>query len=221
MRGLLLIALAFVWAGVVLSYSRAGLAAAVIGSAIAGIGLWGRKPKLLLLVGSLLVPTVVLLYQDVRAPGARLRNLAVDMGSDRGRLPVWGAAAVMAADHWALGTGFGSFDAAFPLYRPPSIDARWQHAHNDWLQSAVEGGWLTPLLVVAVGIPVLRRRSANKSSRLAQAIRLGALAALVAVALHSLVDFPLKIPAVAVLAAVLVGIRCGEVPVQSRIGGVG
>ena len=127
----------------------------------------------------------------------------------------------MAADHWAIGTGFGSFHAAFLLYRPPSIHARWQHAHNDWLQSAAEGGWLTPILVLAIGVPVFRRRGEMTDSRLARAIRLGALAGITAVALHSFVDFPLKIPAVAVLAAVLIGIRCGNIPVQARIGRVG
>ncbi|MEE8411246.1 MAG: O-antigen ligase family protein, partial [Acidobacteriota bacterium] len=221
LRVLSLGGLGCIWIGVVLSYSRAGLAVAVIGTAFAGFGLWGKRLALWLLVGSLAIPTVFLLYQDVRAPGARLGDLAVDVRSDRGRLPAWRSTARMAADHWMIGTGFGSFDAAFPLYRPPSIRARWQHAHNDWLQSAAEGGWLTPILVLAIGVPVFRRRGATTSSKFACAIRLGALAGILAVALHSFVDFPLKIPAVAVLAAVLIGIRCGKIPQQARIGGVG
>lgn len=221
LRALLLAGLGCIWIGVVLSYSRAGLAVAMIGTGIAGFGLWSKRLTLWLVVASLAIPTVFLLYQDVRAPGARLSDLAVDVRSDRGRLPAWGGAARMAADHWAIGTGFGSFHAAFLLYRPPSIRTRWQHAHNDWLQSAAEGGWLTPILVLAIGVPVFRRRGETTDSRLARAIRLGALAGITAVALHSFVDFPLKIPAVAVLAAVLIGIRCGNIPEQARIGRVG
>ncbi len=221
LRALLLAALGCIWIGVVLSYSRAGLAVAVIGTAIAGFGLWGRRLLFWLLVGSLAIPTVFLLYQDVRAPGARLSDLAVDARSDRGRLPVWRETTRIAIDHWAIGTGFGSFDAAFPLYRPASIHVRWNHAHNDWLQAAAEGGWLTPILLLAIGVPVFRRRAGRSSSRLARAIRLGALAGLLAVALHSLVDFPLKIPAIAVLAAILIGIRCGKIPAHERSGGVG
>jgi putative inorganic carbon (HCO3(-)) transporter len=220
LRALLLGGLGCIWIGVVLSYSRAGLAVAVIGTAIAAFGLWGRRLMFWLLVASLVVPTVFLLYKDVRTPGARLGDLAVDVRSERGRLPVWKETARMATHHWALGTGFGSFDAAFSLYRPSSIQERWQHAHNDWLQSAAEGGWWTPLLLVAIAIPVFRRRGKTSTSKLAIAIRLGALAGIVAVALHSVVDFPLKIPAVAVLAAILIGIRCGEIPAQVRIGKV-
>jgi len=221
LRVLLLSGLGCIWVGVVLSYSRAGLAVAVIGTAVAGFGLRGKRLALWLLVGSLAIPTVFLLYQDIRAPGERLGDLAVDVSSDSGRLPAWRATASMAADHWALGTGFGSFDAAFPLYRPPSIHVRWQHAHNDWLQSAAEGGWVTPILVLAIGVSVFRRRGTTTTSRLARAIHLGALAGIVAVALHSFVDFPLKIPAVAVLAAVLIGIRCSKIPATARIGGAG
>jgi len=221
LRALLFVGLSCIWIGVVLSYSRAGLAVALIGAAFAGFGLWGKRPLLLLLIATLAIPTVFLLYQDVRAPGARLGDLALDARSDRGRLPVWGGVVRMAGDHWALGTGFGSFDAAFPLYRAPAIDMRWQHAHNDWLQAAAEGGWLTPILVVAIGVPVFRRRSTTAGSRLVRAIRLGALAGVAAVALHSFVDFPLKIPAIAVLAAVLIGIRCGRIPAQARIEGAG
>ena len=220
LRALLFVGLSCTWIGVVLSYSRAGLAVALIGTAIAGFGLWGKRPVLWLLIGSLAIPTVFLLYQDVRAPGARLGDLAEDARSDRGRIPVWGGVIRMAADHWVIGTGFGSFDAAFPLYRPPSIDMHWQHAHNDWLQAAAEGGWLAPLLIMAIGVPVFRRRGTTTHSRLARAIRLGALAGIAIVALHSFVDFPLKIPAIAVLATILIGIRCGRIPTQARIGGV-
>ena len=73
-------------------------------------------------------------------------------------------------------------------------------------------------ILVAIAIPVFRRRRKTSNSKLASAIRLGALAGIAAVALHSVVDFPLKIPAVAVLAAILIGIRCGEIPAQVRIG---
>jgi O-antigen ligase len=194
-----------IWTGVVLSYSRAGLVAALLGAGLMTALQWRRRWAVWLLVLALAAPTVVLLYRDLRAPGARLASLAVDVAADTGRIPVWGATAAMARDHFGLGTGFGTFDSAFPLYRPPTIHARWQHAHNDWLQSAAEGGLITTLLLAALLVVVLWPAAATGRAR---ALLLAAAAGIAAIAFHSLSDFPLRIPAVAVLLAALAGARC-------------
>lgn len=211
-RALLLAGVGCMWMGIVLSYSRAGMVVALIATTLAAARLWRKRWTLWVLIASLAIPTCFLLYQDIRTPGARMNELTAHAVSDTGRLPVWKATAEMARDHWVIGTGFGSFDGAFPLYRPASTHMRWQHAHNDWLQSVAEGGVLTLLLLLAIGLPVFRRRRGAAGCERSEAIRFGALAGIVGLALHSLVDFPARIPAVAVLLAILIGIRCGVIP---------
>ena len=91
------------------------------------------------------------------------------------------------------------------------VAPRFDHAHNDWLQSWVEGGILAFACVVA--LPGLlffkddrRRPVTGPSVRVTAATAAG----LAALAVHSLMDFSLRIPAVAVLAACLAGVLAGQ-----------
>jgi len=100
-----------------------------------------------------------------------------------------------------LGTGLGTFESAFAPRRPPGVELRWTHAHSDWLEAAIEGG--LPVLCAVAGIALLVVRHLLRAAR--GAVPAALAAALLALAIHAAVDFPLRIPAVAVVAAVLVG----------------
>ena len=207
-----LFAAVVIWIGVILSYSRAGLAVALLASVIAGTTLGrGRRRWALALLGTLLLPTVYLMYLDVNAPGARLGQLGRDLAPTASRPLVWKATARIAADLPWTGSGLGTFENAFPAYRPPGVRAHWDHAHNDWLQAAAGGGVLVPAAFVALAWLLLypRRDRGERSSAL-RVVSGCAAAGIAAMALHSLVDFSLRIPAVPVLLVILAAIRLGS-----------
>ena len=204
------VAVACCWIGVVLSYSRAGFAVALLGVVTLAMLVWRRRSAVLLLVVLLSIPTLFLLAKEVRSPGTRFERLSADVQSESGRWPVWQATGRMAIEHPLLGVGFGGFDSAFPLYRPAAIQVRWQHAHNDWLQLAAEGGFLALLLMLAAAATLLWPPRRIDIDGKQFAIEIALFASLLVVALHSFVDFPLKIPAIAVLTAAVIGMRVAK-----------
>jgi hypothetical protein len=191
-----------IWSGIVLSTSRGGMAAALLGALILFCGRMRQRGQVWLLLFALLLPTTFLAYQGLAQPGARFAELDRELADGGGRLAVWRAASqlALAAPWW--GTGLGTFGSVFALVQPPSVLLRFQHAHNDWLQAAVEGGIPTVLAFLALLVILLWP---SASTRI---VGLGAGAAIAACALHALIDFSLRIPAVAALAAVVAGLRC-------------
>ncbi len=109
------------------------------------------------------------------------------------------------------GSGLGTFAAVFPAFQPPGVRGFVEHAHNDYVQLFMECGGL---FVVLGGLAVTRMaRQVARLARLARTTGLDAPALLqascglgvLAVLLHSWVDFNLRIPANAMLAAFLLG----------------
>jgi O-antigen ligase len=193
--------------GILLSYSRGGLAAALIGVAFLVLNLSKSRRRLALVLALLLAPAIILCWQEVRAPGARFITDTTEIASLNSRVPVWRTTIGMLPSHMPLGTGFGTFEDAFRLNQPAELGARWTHAHNDWLQVALEGGALALLVVllmllVVFGSRLTRAPVPTESSTL----RAAALAGIAAIVFHSLIDFPLRIPAVPVLLVTLVAV---------------
>lgn len=85
-----------------------------------------------------------------------------------------------------FGFGLGTFEIAYPAYAIFDAGVLINHAHNDWAQWAAEGGIPFFLLLLSIAArtagPAIRSRWG-----------LGVLAVFV----HSIVDFPMQIPAIA------------------------
>jgi O-antigen ligase len=108
------------------------------------------------------------------------------------------------------GHGLGSFSQVFPLYADVKT-FNSDKAHNDWLEAVFELGWPAALLWFAVlaslGLRCLVgffRRGRD------QVYPLVGFCACVLVGLHSLVDFSLQIPAVAVTFSALLGVGVAQ-----------
>jgi O-antigen ligase len=100
-------------------------------------------------------------------------------------------------DFPVLGTGAGSFYGTYLRYRTPR-DGYFDHAHNDYVEIAADFGLLGlgllgafVALTLATGVRVLVKRR----SSLPRGIAFGSLMAMVALIIHSWVDFNLQIPA--------------------------
>jgi hypothetical protein len=147
------------------------------------------------------------------------------------RVAIWRNTLPLVADFGVFGAGAGAFGRAMLAYQQtrvfvPHLGTEWffNHAHNHYLQLAVEGGLLLTLPFVAIVVLFARlvaRRLREDAGEL-RAVRLGAVAGLAGVAAQSVWDVPLTMPAAAVLAAVLAALatyrRCataGELRTQN------
>lgn len=116
------------------------------------------------------------------------------------RFLLLGPMAAMAREYFPVGAGFGSFVSAFKIAEPLSNlnPAYWNHAHNDFLELAIEAGLpgvvLLTLFVAWWGTCSLSvwRGATGTSDRMSRG-RLGSIIiALLGVA--SLTDYPLRTP---------------------------
>jgi O-antigen ligase len=134
------------------------------------------------------------------------------------RRDLWIAAEQMWRDHFWWGTGPAHFNYVFPSYRPGRIQMQPDRAHNDYLNLLADwgtiGGIITLAGMTALGAGLWQTRrhvrraekefSSGYSNRFA--FFLGASASLLALAVHSIVDFNLHIPANAILGVTLLAL---------------
>lgn len=203
-----------IWSGILLSFSRAGIALGLMATVLVPIVSGTGRRRILVAAAALLVPlSVVLLWQDVRLPAERLIGPeAADIASEA-RFPVWAATADLAAAYPAMGSGLGTFRSLFAIHQPPGVIGRWDHAHNDWLQGALEGGipmlflGVAALAVSAAALYAVARRGGRRAS-----LSAAAGTAVGCAALGALVDFGLRIPAIAILAVIAAAVLAANVP---------
>ncbi len=205
--------------GILLSFSRGAFAAALLAILVYLLARRGAGIRRSVLVLMILIPVILLTWQSVRAPGERFIEDLENTYSVGGRLPAWKASLRMVPDNPLFGTGFGTFEHAFPTYQPPELRGYWDHLHNDFLQFLIEGGIVTFILVLLFLLLLfypVRKPGINEQE--APPFRASILGGLAAVLLHSLVDFPFRIPAIAVMTAFLVGLYIGSESCMERNG---
>jgi O-antigen ligase len=133
-------------------------------------------------------------------------------GGDPGRVAIWTDALASAGRHFPAGSGLGTF--AFAFRRSEAYFPRHtvDHAHCDWLEFLVELGLPgTLLLAVSIGLILVLgcRRAKDGQPDPLGPLRAACVLAAGAILLHSSVDFPLQIPALAALLSVLLGCAAG------------
>ncbi len=114
------------------------------------------------------------------------------------RAATYGATLRMFTDRFFYGIGVGGFAYAFPYYQPDTLPGYYSHAHCDWLEYLSELGIVGSSLLVALVYTVLRPPAGTERSPYAAGFGLG----LSGVALHAIFDFPLHIPAIALVTTV-------------------
>ncbi len=103
--------------------------------------------------------------------------------------------------------GPGTFVIAYPAYQTPGHPVLSIHAHNDYLQFIADTG-IFIFLVLLWGLFFLFKTGFLKlksQSRQTRGLTLGTMSAVFAIAIHSLSDFNLHIPANIILFTVLAG----------------
>ena len=130
-------------------------------------------------------------------------------------------------DHPAWGIGPGTFPAAFPYYQSAAFEGRSiLHAHCEPIQFLVEFGVAGALIVlVAVALALSARGpspavATGEIPPFAELERRAFGFGLLGLGLHCLIDFPLRIPLIALLAATWAGVWVGTAPLRKEEGPV-
>jgi O-antigen ligase len=138
----------------------------------------------------------------------QLRGDHMIISSAPPRPAAWLTALRMASDHPLMGHGPGSWVYESSLYsNDPIVNTFYQHrqfAHHDLLQTAAEWGGLAAVAWLLLWVGGIYR--AAKHSLTDRPDDMGLILALVAVALHSLVHFPLQIPALQIWTTLALGL---------------
>jgi len=152
---------------------------------------------------------------------SRYRRAFTSQGNlnDDLRYTLWRPTYEMWRDHVGWGVGPGHYDTRFRQYRPESVQLSPDHAHNDYLELLADYGVAGAAIVAAawllLGLGTAKtwryvwpatgdlggKQGSNKF-----AFVLGATLGLVALLVHSVVDFNLHIPANAILAITLMAL---------------
>jgi O-antigen ligase len=207
------------------SLSRGGTIALVAGGAcFAALALLRGRPAtgrrrggavpwsslvLAAVLGSILVAVV--------PPEARDRIRSLSGASFR--LDTWRDSLRLAASSPVVGHGVGSFHDAYPRFKRGHGIVRVEHAENDYVETLAETGGAGLFLALAGAILLLAagaRGLSGTPDRAVRGIGTGALAALGALAVHSGVDFNLRIPSNAALAALAAAAAAGAAGVRPR-----
>lgn len=123
--------------------------------------------------------------------------------SVQSRGEIWGKTAEAIAANFPVGSGLGTFPAVYRLHENPlEVGSTFvNHAHNEYLELALETGILGMLLLLGFlvwwGATALRIWRSPLSSRFARAATIASAAMLA----HSIVDYPLRNAALASLFA--------------------
>jgi O-antigen ligase len=205
----------------VLTRSRMGNAAFLLALFCVAVPVLLLKGRLrlrgLLLLGSIVLLDVLFVGQLVGFDevAQRLNRTAIDTvaGETEESLEDRSAPAqlalTMVAERPWLGRGAGTFYTTFPQYASPQARLYYDHAHNDYVQLAVEVGLIgVALLASAVVFSVVRavqvlRRPLTSSD---MGMALGVLMAVFAVLVQAFVDFHFQLPANALLFVVVLAI---------------
>ncbi len=212
-------------AGLGASISRAGWVCAASSLLLLLVLLVKRHPfyriPALIALATLLGGGVFFYYKSAEAQRriAKMAPSEDNVISESGiRLLIWKSAVQMWKEHPWVGVGPAHFDYRFPAYRSPYVQARPGRVHNDYLNTLADWGVVGfSLIMTALGLftaGVLRcwkyvQHSSNTLSSKPSnrsALVLGGAIGIAAIALHSLADFNLHIPANAMVAVTLIAL---------------
>lgn len=207
---ILYIALAAVALGVIRSRAGVVLFPPVLGASL--LAAWvaagrGRpRPLLLGLIGGAALAVTAV---GVFAAAPLLQRFDPN-GAPEGRFENWPIVAEAAQTYLPLGSGLGSFDPVYRSVEPlEQLDPTFfNQAHNDYLETWLEAGWLGAALIIGFFVWFARRMwtawrapvSTERDLQRAATIAIGA------VMVHSAADYPLRTAAIATVFALCCGL---------------
>lgn len=115
-------------------------------------------------------------------------------------------------DYWLTGSGAGTFYTVFPEYRNIEIgNAFYYHAHNDYIEFVSDFGIIGTALLGCFVFSALKRNITcitGKKSQWQAVFAYASIFVSLALAIHSLVDFPLRAPAYTLAYLSIISVNC-------------
>jgi len=187
--------------------SRAGFAASFTGLSVAGValvaaGYLSRRKALVAAIALALLAVVVTLGNSHIL--GRIAAVETDLGS---RTEIMAVALQASMENPLYGIGAGNFQSYFEVHGDERFDKRFRQAHNSYVENLAELGWPATIAgMVGLALIALRLAGRLQQRPKASVVACAVLGAVAQMAAHSLVDFPLQIPALALAFAALLGV---------------
>ncbi len=115
-----------------------------------------------------------------------------------GRIDIWKDSLNIFKDFSITGAGIGTFSDIYPAYKSILRDHFVNYAHNDYLELAIEGGIFSLLLAVCFIFSISLksyRMFLNRRDAFAVYMYMGSITGIIALLIHSVVDFNLHVGA--------------------------
>lgn len=199
--------------GLLVSHSRGAWLATIVAT-IAILIVARRHVSARLAAGLVAIPVLVCLAiiavpRNVAPIAEQIENqLSADYVYADGRWEHWKEGFRTAKKYFPVGSGLGTYGYATLAEQRSDTRLWFREAHNHYLETLTEQGVTGLLILVCGGLLLLRYSRAllnNQISRQRSAVGLAGLAAIVAIAVQSIIDFVVIIPAVMFLYAALFG----------------
>lgn len=215
-------ALAIVLLTGVLTFSRGGIAAVLLVSAISFFAAGFEIRTLVRLavpIASFMCIGVVLFGTEMlEAKWNRLAEAESFEDVCRGRFLLWQALLEAVPWFWPLGSGVGSHAEVYPIWMSTDIGKRLSHAESGYLQILIETGvtgiTLLGLFFVLVAHWFVKAWKTGDEKTRARALVI--FAGLLASACHSIADFVWYIPACLIQALTLAACLCRQSQISSE-----
>lgn len=162
--------------------------------------------------GLIAVPVVVALAAVMVFTSPRLGRIGSTSFEDTpsSRIGIARVSLDILEDHWLAGTGLGSFDEVYHSYEDPALVERVYiaHAHNDYVEWLIETGVAGGILLAAflLWFAFHAMRVWGKPKVRSLVLRRAASVSCVVPLVHSLADYPLRTPAISMLAAMCLAV---------------
>lgn len=197
-------AASFLLVGLVASKSRGGAVGTIIGLLTLPLLHRGRGS----LIAALVIFAIGAVGVMLADPSILLDRFSADEIREASRWEIWGSSVAAGLHQPVLGFGVGTFPQAYHPYQPIDLVGEVHHAHNEYVNAFFEGGgvWLA---IVTAGLALWFVRTLHAEWRLFGEERIlpaAVIAAVCAEAVHSLVDFDLRVTSAGMLFAVLIGL---------------
>ena len=207
-----LLGLMLITTGLISTQSRGGAIASAIGIfTLLFIYLIRTKANKKMLLASLGGGgLIIFLAYSISNEALLGRMVQVETGGSE-RIVVYKLTMDATGDNPLTGFGYGAFDQGFKLYRSEDVQYIYDKAHNSYLENSFELGIPATvcLFLSLLGLFWLCLRGAFRRQRNWLYPATG-LAATTLVASHSLIDFSLQIPAVAITYSAIMGLAVAQ-----------
>ena len=207
-----LAAILLMTSALILTHSRGGFLSTLSGGLVLVLLLNHRQRiksnRSKVVLGGAVLVSIVAFVLTSEVLLKRIDRLTVDSES---RMQVYQLTTDAITDNPVLGFGYGTFTDSFRLYRDDKLGAHFDKTHNTYLENIFELGWPVAgaLFLCIIWITVLCLIGARVRGK-DWVFPATGVAASVLVGIHSLFDFSLQMPAIAITYACLLGTACAQ-----------